>query len=139
VAAWAASTGVPAEKVAEAVRSLDPALIRKTRAGTVMLSAGAAMALFAHFRLSEGEDGGIAENPPKTGPWEPETITVLSLPPNTRILLGSTEDGRRVRVRVRDNRLFIVRTRIEARRTEPAQPDIYELTSRHPRRRGDRP
>lgn len=103
-----------------------------------MLLPDAQRALAARFGLAEGQDSGEVPSPEKTGVWEPERFTVAELPPNWRVLVARAADGRRVRVRVRDNRLFVRGQAIEARRTEPASPDIYELTSRHPRRRGDR-
>ena len=132
ITAWAASAGIPAELVRDAAKTL--AVIAAPKKGLLAhLTPDGPDVLAVHFGVEK--TGAAARE--SASSWEPVRITVRNLPPNPRILLGETEDGLRVRVRVRDNRLFVVGQKIEARRTEPALPDIYELTSRHPRRRGD--
>lgn len=134
---WAAAMGLPEQAVRDAASTLMRGTTKVGRGGALLVNAAARAALWVHFGLDEVLPPGAEKTAPKTVLAEPEVLTVLKSPINVRILLCAKNDGAVVRVRVRDNRLFVPRKTVRARLEHVDRPDLYVLTSRHPKKRGD--
>ncbi len=135
VEAWAFSVGLTDRVVREAAGRLPRGMTRKTRgAGVLQLSPAGQAQLWQEFGLGEvaAENAPAAEN--EGGPVR---VRVEGLPLNTHLLLARLGDLA-VRVRVRDNRVFIRGQEVLARKSVGGPEDMYELAQRHPRRRGER-
>jgi len=137
IQAWSAGTGVPIARIRQELAKHPDDLTEKTAAGTLILLPAAWPVLWQALGLDEfiALPGALEASKTEAAPSVP--LTVHALPVNRRILEAIDENGRRVRVRVKDNTKWKRRDRIEARLTSPETPDLYEITSRPPRRWGD--
>lgn len=137
IQAWAAGTGIPIARIREELTRLPEHFATKTAAGTTMLTPEAWAALWRVFGLDQVIGEPPAPTPAKNEAPGAVVLTVFHLPVNIRILEALAENGRRVRVRVKDNRKWKRGQKLEARQVSLDNPDLYESTSRPPRRWGD--
>lgn len=76
-----------------------------------------------------------AAPPPEPSPAKPESLVVVSVPKNPRLLICRTQGGHEVRVRCRSNHNFIRGMSLKAT-IPPKGESVWALTGRSPRFRG---